>query len=171
LRPFQVEDHEQIRLARPLLLGRDGSAPRRPVRKEHDVTDGLSGIWHNQHGSELEISVAADGRLSGRFRSATGLPSVADESEVVGFVARDLVAFTVNFGNFDSLTAWTGHHVRGDDERIETLWHMCVILPVPDRSEDLWKGVWTGADVYRRGAAKAATERTHRPSHPLPGKS
>lgn len=129
----------------------------------------LAGTWHNQHGSELDLEISPDGKISGKFRSGTGLAKGARECDVIGFVGGDLITFCANFAEYDSLTAWAGHVVvESGETRLETQWQMSVALPARGAAEQLWKGTWTGCDVFRRGAAK--TERTpdRIPSHPLP---
>ncbi len=130
----------------------------------------LTGTWHNQNGSELDLVVSPDGRISGRFRSATGLAARgAAECEVTGYVAGDLVTFAANFGEHDSLTAWTGHLVvEGGETRIQTQWHMTVAVPGKPDERELWKGIWTGADTFRRGPAKRTSEPLSIPSQPVP---
>jgi hypothetical protein len=129
----------------------------------------LAGIWHNQHGSELELELSPEGRISGSFRSATGLARGAGGCEISGFVAGDLIAFCANFGEFDSLTAWAGHiTVDAGESRIHTQWQMTVALPPRGAAEQLWKGVWTGSDSFRRGAAKVEKTPSALPSHPTP---
>jgi hypothetical protein len=131
-----------------------------------------SGTWHNQHGSELRLAVSEEGRLTGKFVSATGMAR-GEACEVVGFASRDLVAFTTNFSKHGSLTSWTGHWVREDGEpTLQASWNMCVVGPKGGDPETHWRGVWTGADVFRRGPAPAREakkgESRIRPSHPLP---
>lgn len=129
----------------------------------------IAGTWHNEHGSEIDL--VADGtRLTGRFRSGTGLAQGRSESELVGFVSGNLIAFTVNFGSHGSLTAWVGHVVKEDGVIcIHASWNMTVELPGED-SEDLWRGIWTGADKFERGTApaKARSKSSRQPSHRIP---
>ncbi len=125
----------------------------------------LSGTWHNEHGSELRFEVDPAGRVSGRFRTGVGFGK--DETfDVIGRASDDLVSFTVSFGSHGAITAWVGHFIAAE-ERIEALWHMAVALPHPGRLDELWKGIWSGADVFERGPAPAATERAE-PRRPPP---
>ena len=129
----------------------------------------LSGIWHNQHGSEVELAVAADGRITGKFRSSTGLAKGAHECDLVGFASGDLVSFCADFGEFDSLTAWVGHLVvDSDEQKIETQWQMTVALPTRSSGE-VWKGTWVGSDVFRPGRGSIEKKPPKLPSHPVPG--
>jgi hypothetical protein len=129
----------------------------------------LAGTWHNQHGSELDLEISPEGRISGRFRSATGLAKGSAECPIAGFVSGDLLAFTANFGEFDSLTAWTGHIVvEASETRIETQWQMAIALPKRGAAKELWKGVWTGSDIFWRGPSRLEKFPEQMPSHPLP---
>ena len=108
-----------------------GSRPREAVD--------LSGRWRNQHGSEMQIRVGPGGRLAGSYHTAVGAPSPKQEFELVGFACGDLVVFTVDFGRFGSLTAWTGQHSAADGvERIHTLWHLAKTLPQEDDARSLY---------------------------------
>jgi hypothetical protein len=130
------------------------------------MTRELSGTWYNQHGSELVLEVGEDGKLTGSFRSGTGLAVGAGACQVVGFAAQDLVTFAANFGEYGSLTAWTGHLVTEGEPTLHTMWHMTVLMPSRHPERDLWKGVWTGSDVFRRTPQERTVGRV--PSHPVP---
>lgn len=131
----------------------------------------VSGIWHNEHGSEIELTVLEGGRVAGRFRAGTGLARGGPASDLVGFTSGNLIAFAVDFGDLGSLTSWTGHVVtEGGVVCIHTNWTMCVELPRND-AEDLWRGTWVGADRFDPGPAPEAGTRkepTRQPSHPMP---
>lgn len=132
------------------------------------MTDDISGIWHNQHGSTIRIEVTADGRISGAFKSGIGLAKDAGECKVSGFVSGNLVTFCADFGQFDSMTAWVGHIVNENGERrLDTQWQMSVALPRRG-SEEIWKGIWIGSDVFRPGLVHVEVNPTRLPSHPLP---
>jgi len=127
----------------------------------------LAGTWHNEHGSELDLVV--DGkRLTGRFRSGTGLAQGRVEADVVGFASGNLVAFTANFGAHGSITSWVGHIVVEDGvPMIRATWNMSVDLPRDD-AQELWRGIWTGADTFEPGTATEKPRAPFRqPSHPI----
>jgi hypothetical protein len=129
----------------------------------------LAGTWHNQHGSELDLEISPEARISGKFRSATGLARGAGGCEVTGYVAGDLLVFCANFGQFDSLTAWAGHvTVEGGEARLHMQWQLSVALPPRGSAEQLWKGVWAGSDLFRRGPATIEKAPSQMPSHPIP---
>ena len=118
--------------------------------RQRDAVD-FSGRWRNQHGSEMQLRVGPGGRLTGTYHTAVGAPSPKQEFELAGFACGDLVAFTVNFGRFGSLTAWTGQHTLAEGaERIHTLWHLAKNIPDADESGALWAGVLAGADTFER---------------------
>jgi len=130
----------------------------------------LSGIWFNQHGSELRLDVDALGRISGSFRSHRGLAKPTEPCRVTGFTAGALITFAVDFGRYDSLTAWTGHHlVEAGEERISACWHMAVGISGRNAALEIWRGVWTGEDEFRRRPFGAPIENARRlGSHPVP---
>jgi len=111
----------------------------------------FSGRWHNQNGSELELSVAADGQLGGWFRSAVGSVRHERKFPVVGWRNGDLIGFCVSFEDA-GVAAWTGQHtVEKGLEKIETLWHLAHDIPAEAEPRWLWSGVRSGADRFTRG--------------------
>jgi hypothetical protein len=129
----------------------------------------LSGVWHNQHGSEMQIEVGEDGSITGSFRSGTGLPGPRERFPLTGHLAGDLISITVDFGKYDSMTSWTGHHGIEDGERtIYAMWHMAVRLRRKGHDQ-LWTGIWAGADTFRRGPSAKHTTLPGGPSHPFGG--
>jgi Avidin family len=127
----------------------------------------LSGRWYNQHGSELQVQVDNEGRIDGSFRSGVGFPEAEEAFPVAGFAQGDLFGSTVSFGKYDSVTSWTGHcGIEGGEEVLSSLWHMSVgLVPGGAGEGQLWKGVWAGADVFRRGRSEPRSSRIA-PSHP-----
>jgi hypothetical protein len=128
----------------------------------------LNGKWYNQHGSELDLSVETNGRLRGKFRSGVGSPQPDDEFDVAGFAVGELVSFVVNFSRYDSITSWTGHFgEREGTQTVYALWHMTVGLP-PGHEQQLWQGIWSGADTFGRARTPACEIAVHsKPSHPV----
>jgi avidin family protein len=129
----------------------------------------FSGAWQNQHASVMQLSVEADGRVTGTFATGVGCPTPAEHFPVVGFVCGDLITFAVSFGTHRSMTAWVGQHtVEGGVERIDTLWHMVVDIEDAEEAAWLWSGVRSGADTFVRERASAGvTPSRMAPSHPL----
>jgi hypothetical protein len=129
----------------------------------------FSGKWHNQHGSEMYLTVSESGQVAGSFRTVVGTPRPVEEFPLIGFVCGDLISFTVNFGRYQSLTAWTGQHtVENGVETLETVWHLAVNIEDPAEKAWMWSGVRTGADTFVRGPGPApAQRRKAAPSHPL----
>jgi avidin family protein len=125
----------------------------------------IAGRWYNQHGSEMDLQVDSRGHIHGTFRSGVGFPEPGEQFEVIGSVAGELVAFSVSFGKYDSMTSWTGHVGKVDGkETLYALWHMSVGLP-PGHEQQLWQGIWSGADTFER-ELPSEEERRVRPSHP-----
>jgi hypothetical protein len=128
----------------------------------------LSGKWHNQHGSEVDLIVSENGRVAGKFYSGTGLAK-GEACELNGFATRTLIAFTVDFSRYDSLTSWAGHLVaERDTVVIHATWNMSVASFKANDPEILWKGTWTGSDTFRRGPSlEPRVAGGHQPSHPI----
>lgn len=116
----------------------------------------FSGTWHNQLGSRMEVTVTADGGVSGTYYTGAGSPTPEEPFPMTGFVSNDVVAFSVNFGKYGSLTTWTGQAAgAAGAESITTLWHMSVDVPEPNEPKNLWRAIWAGTDTFRRGAPPA----------------
>ncbi len=114
----------------------------------------FSGLWTNRLGSEMDLTMA-DGKITGKYRTAVGDPTPTEEFELCGFVSGDLITFTVNFGKYDSLTAWTGQHtVEKGIETIYTLWHLAKNIRDEDEPKLLWAGILTGANTFVRREQK-----------------
>ncbi len=109
------------------------------------------GTWFNEHGSKMTVEIAADGQVTGTFESAVGLAAPGERFPVTGYATGDLVAFTVNFGRYLSLTTWVGYRAFEDDgeEVLRTTWQMAVSPPAQKIAER-WKGTWTGSNLFRR---------------------
>ncbi len=126
-----------------------------------------SGTWYNQHGSSMELSVSEAGAVSGKFRSGVGLSHRDEQFDVTGFVAGEVISFVVDFSKYETLTTWTGHFVSEDGgPQIQAMWHMAVATP-PRHGRDLWKGTWTGADIFRREPVRRPDLMRRIPSHPV----
>jgi hypothetical protein len=115
----------------------------------------FNGKWNNQHGSEMTLHVQQGG-VSGKYRTGVGAPKPTEEFDVTGFCAGDVIAFTVNFGKYGSLTAWVGQ-VAGEppNEILQTLWHLARNIQEQEEPDQLWEGVLAGADTFVRGQHKS----------------
>jgi hypothetical protein len=110
----------------------------------------FSGTWRNQLNSDMEI-VQTGEEIRGSYRTEVGAPGNSVRFPLVGFATGDLIAFSVNFGEYGSLTGWTGQHtVRGNQEEIQTLWHLARNVTDPDEPDQLWSGILAGADTFVR---------------------
>lgn len=128
---------------------------------------GLSGTWHNQHGSRMELRVADDGKLTGAFVSGVGLAREGEQFDLVGFARGELIAFVVDFSRYDSVTTWSGHYLEQDGRPvIQAMWQMTVAAPRKALPGAVWKGIWTGADVFQREPAERGLP-GRVPSHPV----
>jgi len=132
---------ENIAIEASFLASRSGASPK---------VD-FSGHWRNQRGSSIELTVDDRGRVGGSFRTAVGVPSPNESFPLCGFAEGDLIAFSVSFGVYESVTAWAGQHtIVGGRERIETLWHLARNIADQDEDRALWSAVLTGADTFER---------------------
>ncbi|MEM7727679.1 MAG: avidin/streptavidin family protein [Pseudomonadota bacterium] len=111
----------------------------------------LDGVWVNEAGSAVELRVGEAGRLSGAYRTELGAPDADSRFPLTGWVQGDVVAFSVRFTGFGSITSWSGQ--LSEDENgpfIRTLWHYTKDIPDEQEAEDLWKTINAGAATFRR---------------------
>jgi hypothetical protein len=143
--------------------GADGMPlARTPGMHSNDI----SGTWHNEHGSEITLEALPDGLLAGRFVTAIGFGK-NESFPVTGFIAMNMVVFSASFGKYGSLTSWVGHIVADGEPRLETLWQMTVEIPRSKRADNMWKGIWSGSNEFRRGPAPRERRGSASPIPPL----
>jgi hypothetical protein len=146
-----------------------GASREGRIRQEHDMSVGLSGKWHNQYGSMMDVTVTPDGRMRGKYRTGVGSPNPSEEFDLSGFVSGNLVAFSVRFDPYPSLTSWVGQHAVEDGvEKLHTMWHMVVDVRKLEKKDRFWYEIHSGSDVFLRGTySDAAVPALFNPSHPL----
>ena len=111
----------------------------------------FSGKWRNELQSEMDLVVDTAGSVTGTYRTGVGSPSPVEEFDLVGFASGDLLSFTVNFGQYGSLTSWAGQHtVQAGAERIKTMWLLAKNVEDAGEPASLWGAVLTGSDTFRR---------------------
>lgn len=130
----------------------------------------LNGTWHNQHNSELILSVDEQGVVSGTFSPGLSSNEKAREFPVVGRAENGVVGFVVVFHGFGSITSWTGQLTNISEDRfadtLHTSWHMAI--DVGNSENQLWKAMITGADNFVRGpVSERRTNSQVATSHPL----
>ncbi|GLQ20797.1 avidin/streptavidin family protein [Algimonas porphyrae] len=112
----------------------------------------MDGLWINEAGSAVEISVAADGSLTGHYRTELGAPDAQSRFPLTGWVQGDVIAFSVSFTDFGSITSWSGQLSEDEDGPfIRTLWHYTKDIPDAEERDDLWRTINTGAATFRPG--------------------
>jgi hypothetical protein len=109
----------------------------------------FNGKWRNELHSEMNLTVDAQGNVTGKYKTGVGTPAPSEEFDLVGFASGDLLSFTVNFGTYGSLTSWSGQHTneRGTDV-IKTMWLLTRNVKDSDEPANLWGAVLTGYDNF-----------------------
>jgi hypothetical protein len=111
----------------------------------------FNGRWRNELKSEMELTVDTAGSVTGVYRTGVGSPGPTEDFDLVGFASGDLLSFTVNFGEFGSLTSWAGQHtIEGGSERVKTMWLLARNVNDADEPQSLWGAVLTGSDTFHR---------------------
>jgi len=121
------------------------------------LANDLDGLWVNEAGSAVEISVQEDGSLAGHYRTELGKPDAESQFTLTGWAQGDVVAFSVSFTDFGSITSWSGQLSEDDDGAfIRTLWQHTRDITDEDEAEDLWRSITAGAATFRRANVTAA---------------
>ena len=121
------------------------------IAGEPPPTVNFEGIWVNELGSTMRLTVSADGHVRGIYKTAVGSPTATEEFELVGFASGDLISFTVDFGRYGSLTSWVGQHTdQGQGAVIKTIWLLAQNVPDPEEPAKLWGSVLTGYNNFTR---------------------
>lgn len=111
----------------------------------------FSGKWRNDLRSEMDLKVDPAGSVTGKYRTGVGNPTPSEEFDLVGFASGDLLTFTVNFGEYGSLTSWAGQHtVVSGAEQVKTMWILARNVEDAEEPAKLWGAVLTGSDTFRR---------------------
>jgi hypothetical protein len=111
----------------------------------------LNGLWVNEAGSAVEITVYETGELRGYYQTELGDPDAATRFALIGWTQGDILAFSVRFDGFGSITSWSGQLSEDQDGPfIRTLWHYTKDIPDAEEAEDLWKTINAGAATFRR---------------------
>ena len=96
------------------------------------------GEWQNELGSVLQIdSIGSDGVLNGIYLSSSGVDG--RKFPLIGYINKKedgqglAIAFMVHWGDYGSITSWSGYYERDKDgPLIKTLWHL--VRPHEDES-------------------------------------
>ncbi|WP_298915125.1 avidin/streptavidin family protein [uncultured Algimonas sp.] len=114
----------------------------------------LNGLWVNEAGSAVELNVSEGGTVSGHYRTELGKPDADAPFTLIGWVQGDVIAFTVSFTGYDSITSWSGQLSEDEDgDFIRTLWHHTRDIVEEDEADHLWRSITAGAATFRRVGA------------------
>ena len=120
----------------------------------------FDGTWMNQNGSSVTLHVAADGAVTGHFRSGKGRVAADQHYALTGRCNGDLLAFQVDWqdedANLHAITSFTGRGVVDESGR-ETLHTVWVLARQYEdvkgfRPTEAWNAFLTNADVWERQA-------------------
>src|SRR3954462_13766833 len=114
-------------------------------------TVNFNGTWVNELGSKMELKVSQTGEVIGTYATAVGTPPKNERFDLRGFASGDLLAFTVNFGKYGSLTSWAGQHTEEDQGAvIKTMWILARNIEDQNEPGQLWGAVLTGYNNFTR---------------------
>lgn len=137
------------------------------MKTKEQVQKLLSGVWHNQHNSQMHIEVDESGKIAGCFLS--GVISQEDTATyypLTGFALGDVFAFSVAFSNHGTITTWIGQVVDEEGASFEASWQM--VVDANQDKEKSWKSKWSGQDRFVRGPRELETCPSPKDaSHPL----
>lgn len=137
------------------------------MKTKESVQQLLSGIWHNQHNSQMHIEIDESGKITGYFLSGTISSQDAPTSyPLTGFTVGDVFSFCVAFSNHGTITTWIGQVLNKEEEAFEASWQM--VVDAHQNKDQSWKSTWSGQDRFVRGPRES--ENCPSPddaSHPL----
>jgi len=118
---------------------------------EPPATVNFNGKWVNELGSQMDLKVTNAGEVDGTYETAVGAPGKTESFDLRGFATGDMLSFTVNFGDYGSLTSWVGQHTdEGQGAVIKTIWILARNVEDKDEPTQLWGAVLTGYDNFTR---------------------
>lgn len=131
------------------------------LRKRHQAraSELFSGVWHNQHNSEMSLQIDEGGLIRGAFKPGVGAQgSESKEYSLTGYACNDVIALAVAFEEYGCVTSWSGQlSTISEDDNVPTLycmWNMSVDVG-DDAETSLWKSMICGADRFVRGHRKS----------------
>lgn len=105
----------------------------------------FAGTWRNELNSEMKLTQRGSS-LTGTYTSIVnngGKPSA--EGKLIGWVSGRIIAFSVNYVDFDSISSWVGQYVDRNAS-IETLWYLDQTVAVGSE----WDSINAGSDTFWR---------------------
>ncbi|WP_084581988.1 avidin/streptavidin family protein [Sphingomonas azotifigens] len=106
----------------------------------------FTGTWTNELGSTATF-VQTGTSLSGNYVSAVSEGGSSATGTITGFVDGDLIAFLVQWEQFQAITSWVGQLVpSAATATITTLWQMTKQVDPGDE----WASINAGADTFLR---------------------
>lgn len=120
------------------------------MKTKESVQKLLSGIWHNQHNSQMHLEIDESGKITGYFLSGTISSEEASNSyPLTGFTVGAVFSFCVAFSNHGTVTTWIGQVVDNEEETFDASWQM--VVDAHQNKEHSWKSTWSGQDKFFRG--------------------
>ncbi|MEQ1518132.1 MAG: avidin/streptavidin family protein [Usitatibacteraceae bacterium] len=110
----------------------------------------FGGRWINQMGSSMDLTING-ASVTGVYTSASSAVGASVTGSIIGYVAEDVISFSVLWVASGSITSWVGQLVEdGGQPKLRTLWNL--VTNVPDQNEPLklWMSTFTGADEFHR---------------------
>ena len=109
--------------------------------------DSLAGHWINQDSSIMHFDIETNGMLNGYYQSNASNDSLL--FPLLGWVNRTMeptpLTFAVSWGDYGSITSWTGYCQEEDDVSIITvMWHL-----VRPYVEHEWERILTNKSTFR----------------------
>lgn len=121
----------------------------------------LNGYWYNQHGSEMIITVHENMTLSGEYRTAveTSQGAVGKTFSKISGVANPTgsnspISLHVIWSNGTSATVWVGQCLWCGKNQTQVLVTNWLLRSKVEFSNDNWKAVFYGQDVFTRSEQK-----------------
>jgi Avidin family len=122
------------------------------TRSDTGTSTDFSGHWINELRSSMDLTVTGSA-VSGTYTSAVSGDGSVITGPVIGFVAGDVIAFSVLWpSNPGSITSWVGQLVLDSDgdEQLDTLWYLVVNVADAEDPASTWTTIHAGSDQFHR---------------------
>jgi hypothetical protein len=111
----------------------------------------FSGRWVNELKSFMVLTIKRNS-VSGKYTSLVSSSGKTVSGPVIGYVAGDVIAFSVLWpASLSSITSWVGQIVIDSGvQHLNTLWHLIVNVPDAQDPSSIWTTIHAGADIFHR---------------------
>lgn len=103
-----------------------------------------SGTWINELGSTMSVTLQSNNVITGSYISGSARGPLNGFINSTGSDSVVVYSFSVNWGNYASVTGWTGTcRMKNGVPTIKTLWNLARV-----KSANEWDNILAGSDTF-----------------------